>query len=106
MFAALLAGSLFLKSMIENQYFFHVARISMQVRKVVTDAVYNKSLRLSSASKATSTTGEIVNLMQLDANRLSLMILQLHVIWSGVFQIIGYSAQVSAVIGRRWFDLI
>lgn len=41
-----------------------------QIRSLISTAVYRKSLRLSPAARQRSTVGEIVNMMQLDANRL------------------------------------
>jgi hypothetical protein len=51
--------------------------------------VHNKSLRLSAASRSISTTGEIVNLMQMDAGRIATLVMQLHMLWSGLFQVVG-----------------
>jgi ABC-type multidrug transport system fused ATPase/permease subunit len=59
------------------QAFFHCqSRSQWQARTTVTSAVYRKSLRLSSASRQTATTGEIVNYMQLDASRIEGFFLQ------------------------------
>lgn len=47
-----------------------------------------QSLRLSSKSRQTSTTGEIVNLMSVDAQRFMDMMPYVQVVWSGPYQII------------------
>ena len=96
---SVLVGTSFMKALVENQFFYQVTRISLQIRSAVASAVFNKSLRLSSLSRNTSTTGEIVNLMQLDAERLSILVLQLHILWSGAFQIIGYMTQLFFYLG-------
>jgi len=44
-------------------------------------------LRLSSAARRTSTVGEIVNLMAVDAQRFMDLMTYIHTIWSGPFQI-------------------
>ena len=46
-----------------------------------------QTLRLSNSAKKTSTVGEIVNLMSVDAQRFMDLTTYLHVIWSGPFQI-------------------
>lgn len=40
------------------------------MRTALTAAVYRKSLRLAPAARQAATTGEVVNLMQLDSQRL------------------------------------
>lgn len=91
-----------------HQY-FHVCLVTgMRVKTAIASAVYVKSLRLSNTSRQSSTTGEIVNLMSVDAGRIadlwyvldaggwkfchlliSLLFLSsyLHIVWSGPFQI-------------------
>eukprot|EP01006_Ploeotia_vitrea_P051168 TRINITY_DN67532_c5_g1_i1.p1 TRINITY_DN67532_c5_g1~~TRINITY_DN67532_c5_g1_i1.p1 ORF type:complete len:1552 (+),score=907.50 TRINITY_DN67532_c5_g1_i1:416-4657(+) len=97
--ACLLFTTSQLKSLIENAFFFQMTRIAVQMNAAVAGAVYNKSLRLSSSARNESTTGEIVNLMQLDAQRLSMLMYQLHMLWSGLFQIAGYLTQLGIFIG-------
>ena len=46
-----------------------------------------QSLRLSAAAHCQSTTGEITNLMSIDANRFHMLMLNIHVLWSGPFQV-------------------
>jgi hypothetical protein len=60
-----------------------------KVRSAIVTAVYNKSLRLSGASRQSSTVGEVVNHMSLDAQRLQELIPNLHLLWSSPLQIIG-----------------
>ncbi|KAF1329526.1 Abc transporter c family member 2, partial [Globisporangium splendens] len=53
-----------------NHAFYMTARIGVNVRSVVMDMVYQKSLRLSSGARQAYTTGEIVTLMSVDAERI------------------------------------
>ena len=48
----------------------------------------SQTLRLSNSAKKTSTVGEIVNLMSVDAQRFMDLMTYFHTIWSGPFQII------------------
>jgi ABC-type multidrug transport system fused ATPase/permease subunit len=80
-----------------------VNRSGWEARTSVSVAVYNKSLRLSSAERASTTLGEIVNLMQVDASKIEAFIPQCHVLWDGAFQIIGYMTILYNLIGWPCF---
>jgi hypothetical protein len=58
------------QSLADDAYIHSTWRVAYQVRSSVTTAVYRKSLTLSSASRQGKTVGEIVNFMQLDAERM------------------------------------
>ena len=49
------------------QYFHRVMTLGMRLRSAVIAAVYNKAMVLSTSAKQTTTTGEMVNLMAVDA---------------------------------------
>ena len=51
--------------------------IGIWVRAAVTSAIYRKALRVSQASKREVTTGEVVNLMSVDVQRLVDMMVSL-----------------------------
>lgn len=70
-----------------HQYFQLCMVTGMKLRTALVTAIYQKSLKLSSASGQTSTVGEIVNHMSVDAQRLQDLCSYVHVVWSGVFQI-------------------
>uniref|UniRef100_A0A5K3FLF1 ABC transmembrane type-1 domain-containing protein n=1 Tax=Mesocestoides corti TaxID=53468 RepID=A0A5K3FLF1_MESCO len=46
-----------------------------------------QSLRLSSAARCNSTTGEITNLMSIDAQRFCALMLNIHALWSAPLQV-------------------
>uniref|UniRef100_T1JBD6 ABC-type glutathione-S-conjugate transporter n=1 Tax=Strigamia maritima TaxID=126957 RepID=T1JBD6_STRMM len=52
-----------------HNYFFRLQCIGVRARAAVIAVVYRKSLKMSAAAKRSSTTGEIVNLMSVDAQR-------------------------------------
>ncbi|XP_074649425.1 multidrug resistance-associated protein 1-like isoform X1 [Tubulanus polymorphus] len=87
----LYAGLLFIVALFQSfilQLYFHRCMVTgMRVRSSLVAAVYKKSLRLSSASKRKSTTGEVVNLMSVDAQRFLELTMYLNMIWSAPFQI-------------------
>jgi ABC-type multidrug transport system fused ATPase/permease subunit len=89
----------FLKAFVENQYFYLTFRLAVRIRGEVQSAVYDKSLRLSSSARAQTTTGEVVNHMQLDAQRLSDFMQYAHVLWAALLQIGGALALLIVYLG-------
>ena len=72
---------------IRDRYFQLVSVAGMRARAGVVSAIFRKSLRLSSEARAQRATGDIVNLMSVDANRLPDFVMYAHLLWSAVFQI-------------------
>ena len=60
-----------------------MARIGFQWKATVSFAIYQKALRLSSYRRQEKTIGELVNLMQVDATKIELFSIQIHVLWNG-----------------------
>eukprot|EP00644_Phytophthora_capsici_P001455 jgi/Phyca11/14970/fgenesh1_pg.PHYCAscaffold_10_\ len=60
----------------------------MRVRSAVCTAVYSKSLVLSAAARQKKTTGEITNLMSIDAQRLQELSTFINSVWFSIFQIV------------------
>ncbi|KAG0004492.1 hypothetical protein BGZ80_000819, partial [Entomortierella chlamydospora] len=71
-----------------HQYFHLCFRTGMHIRAGLVTAIYQKSLRLSNSARQTFTVGEIVNHMSIDAQRVQDLVTYLHVVWSGLFQIV------------------
>ncbi|KAF9972607.1 hypothetical protein BGZ73_004232 [Actinomortierella ambigua] len=68
--------------------YFHLCfRTGMHIRSGLVTAIYQKSLRLSNASRQQFTVGEIVNHMSIDSQRVQDLVSYLHIVWSGLFQI-------------------
>jgi ABC-type multidrug transport system fused ATPase/permease subunit len=103
----MLSSSLFLmlgvKTALENQYFFVVTNAGVNVRGTVTSAIFRKSIRLSESSRQNNTVGDIVNYMQLDSNRLEALATSVHIIWDGVFQVVGYTGLLLHFLGPSVF---
>ncbi|XP_061182252.1 multidrug resistance-associated protein 1-like isoform X3 [Saccostrea echinata] len=88
LYAVLMFVMAMIQSFVLHQYFHGCQLLGMRIRTSVTCLVYRKMLRLSNASKRSSTVGEIVNLMSVDAQRFMDLMTYIHTIWSGPFQII------------------
>lgn len=76
------------QSIILHQYFLDCTVVGMRLRTAIIGAVYEKVLKLSNTARKTSTVGEIVNLMSVDAQRFNDMMTYINMIWSGPVQII------------------
>uniref|UniRef100_A0A0K0D577 ABC transmembrane type-1 domain-containing protein n=1 Tax=Angiostrongylus cantonensis TaxID=6313 RepID=A0A0K0D577_ANGCA len=63
-------------------------RLGMNIRSVLTSAVYSKAMSLSNNAKKNKTTGEIVNLMAVDIQRLQDMTTFVMLFWSAPLQVI------------------
>ncbi|NXU18762.1 MRP7 protein, partial [Pardalotus punctatus] len=77
----LFAGS-FLGALLRNQFTYEMNKMTLMVRAAVISAIYRKALRVSSASLARFTVGEIVNFMSTDTSRLVNFCLSFHELWS------------------------
>ncbi|KAH9124734.1 hypothetical protein AeMF1_004553 [Aphanomyces euteiches] len=64
-----------------RQYLYYVKETGLRFRSALVDSVFAKSLRLSSRAQQSRSTGEITNLMSIDAARLQKLTLDLHTIW-------------------------
>ena len=97
--SALLMVCIGIKALTESAYFFRMNRCSWQMKTAISSSVYRKSLRLASSASQETTLGEIVNLMQVDATKVEMFMLQLHTLWDGLFQIAGYMTILGTLLG-------
>ncbi|KAH9413433.1 Mrp-4p [Dermatophagoides pteronyssinus] len=85
--AALFFLTALIQSFFLNYYFYIMFVIGMRLRTSFISAIYRKALTLSNASRKQTTTGEIVNLMSVDAQRFVDVLPFLNLIWSSPLQI-------------------
>ncbi|XP_015276967.1 PREDICTED: multidrug resistance-associated protein 7 [Gekko japonicus] len=81
----LFAGA-FLGAIMRNQFSYEVNKMMLMVRTAVISAIYQKAIGVSGSSLASFTTGEIVNFMSTDTDRLVNFCLSFHELWSLPFQ--------------------
>ncbi|KAI3981302.1 hypothetical protein MKX01_004566 [Papaver californicum] len=86
-----LAVSLFVSKCIESlaqrQWYFRSRLIGVQVRSLLSAAIYKKQLRLSSAAKLVHSSGEITNYVTVDAYRIGEFPYWFHHIWTTCLQL-------------------
>lgn len=85
-FASLLFVVAVIQTSFLHAYFQRCFTTGMRVRAGLVSAIYKKSLRLSNEDRSGRATGDIVNLMSVDATRLQDLCTYGHIAWSAVFQ--------------------
>ena len=103
---SILFASQLLQSIFLHQYFTRVFRVAMRVRSGLTSLVYQKALQLSSAARQDDdfSTGAIVNLMQVDCQKLMDFIpYASNLLWSSPFQILVAMAMLYTLVGVAAF---
>ena len=95
--------ALLLVGILEALYFWVISRCGWRVRTIVSTAVFRKSLRLSNSALRSVSEGEIVNYMQIDAQRLESFVLVSISLWDGIFQIVGYVIIIYFFLGDATF---
>ncbi|XP_062330079.1 ATP-binding cassette sub-family C member 3 isoform X3 [Osmerus eperlanus] len=78
----------FLQTLILHQHFQYCFVTGMRLRTAIIGAIYRKSLVITNAAKRSSTVGEIVNLMSVDAQRFMDLTTFLNMLWSAPLQIV------------------
>ncbi|NWW21215.1 MRP3 protein, partial [Falcunculus frontatus] len=76
-----------LQTLILHQHFQYCFVTGMRLRTGITGVIYRKSLAITNSAKRSSTVGEIVNLMSVDAQRFMDLMTFLNMLWSAPLQI-------------------
>ncbi|XP_066442933.1 ATP-binding cassette sub-family C member 3 [Eleutherodactylus coqui] len=75
------------QTLILHQHFQYCFVTGMRLRSAITGIIYRKSLVITNAAKRSSTVGEVVNLMSVDAQRFQDLTTFLNMLWSAPLQI-------------------
>ncbi|KAK4875040.1 hypothetical protein RN001_011462 [Aquatica leii] len=76
------------QTLILSQYFYRMHIVGIRIRTALISAIYRKSLRISSSAKKESSMGEIINLMQVDAQIFAELVPYINMVWSAPLQIL------------------
>lgn len=82
-----------------HQYFQGAFVTGMRIKGGLTSAIYRKSLKLSNEGRATKSTGDIVNYMAVDAQRLQDLTQFAQQTWSAPFQVIICMVSLHQLVG-------
>lgn len=77
----------FLQTLLLSSYFYRMYLVGLWVKSALISAIYRKSLTVTAMAKKGSTSGEIVNLMSVDAQKITDMLPYLNMLWSSPLQI-------------------
>ena len=94
MFAVSISQTLFL-----HQYFQRAFETGMRIRSSLTSMIYAKSMRLSNEGRASKSTGDIVNYMAVDTQRLQDLTQYGQQLWSAPFQITLCMVSLYSLVG-------
>nr|CAD1842945.1 unnamed protein product [Ananas comosus var. bracteatus] len=70
-----------LEGLSQRHWFFRLQQAGIRVRAFLVSIIYQKGLTLSSQSRQSRTSGEIVNIMSVDADRIGLFSWYMHDLW-------------------------
>ncbi|XP_068238012.1 multidrug resistance-associated protein 1-like isoform X2 [Palaemon carinicauda] len=87
LYAVLMFTCAQVQSLCLGQYFMRMFLVGLRMRTAIISAVYTKAMRISNSAKKKSTTGEIVNLMSVDAQRFMDITTYINMLWSAPLQI-------------------
>ncbi|SJM84141.1 probable Metal resistance protein YCF1 [Zygosaccharomyces bailii] len=97
----------FTQTSILHQYFLYSINTGMKIKSALTSIIYKKALVLSSEAADMSSTGDIVNLMSVDVQRLQDLAQWSHLIWSGPLQIILCLTSLYKLLGKSmWVGVV
>ncbi|KAG0665915.1 ATP-binding cassette glutathione S-conjugate transporter ycf1 [Maudiozyma exigua] len=97
----------FVQTCVLHQYFLNSFNTGMNIKSSLTAVLYKKSLVLSNEAQSTSSTGDIVNLMSVDVQKLQDLTQWCHLIWSGPLQIVFCLASLYNLLGNSmWVGVI
>lgn len=88
----LLGSTFFVAKLVEyltkRQWFFKLQQVGIRIQAHLVTIIYNKALSLSCQSKQCLTSGEIINFMTVDAERVGDFSYHLHDLWLVVLQVL------------------
>jgi len=98
-----IAATMFAVSVVQtaflHQYFQRAFEFGMRTKSGLTAAIYKKSLALSNDGRQAKSTGDVVNLMSVDTQRLQDVSQYGQIVWSAPFQIIICLASLYQLVG-------
>jgi ABC-type multidrug transport system fused ATPase/permease subunit len=87
LFAGMMFAAATFESFLNNIYEYRLAIVAMRMRSAITDAIFQKTLKLSPSSKAKFSTGQVVNLMAVDSQQVIQFMMFFNYIWAAPMQI-------------------
>lgn len=86
----------------QRQWYYGIQYICMKVKAALTVVVYQKALRLSNSARQSHSSGEIINYMSVDVQRISDFGWYLHQVWILPLEVALALAILYRVVGMAW----
>lgn len=86
-----------------HQYFQRVFETGMRIKAALAAAIYAKAMKLSNEGRASKSTGDIVNYMAVDTQRLQDLTQYGQQLWSAPFQIVLCMVSLYQLVGLSMF---
>ena len=86
-YAIIMFISATVESLLNAQYDYHIFTLAMRTRSALMSIIYKKVLKLSPKGRKVFTTGEIVNIMSVDTQRVMEYIQMMNLLWICPLQI-------------------
>ncbi|KAG4066305.1 hypothetical protein HA402_000529 [Bradysia odoriphaga] len=77
-----------LMTVLLEQFYLNIFKCYFNIKTGLMLAIYQKSLKVSHAARKDKTTGEIVNLMSVDTEKIQLLAFDMNTIWAAPIQIL------------------
>ncbi|WJX31534.1 Canalicular multispecific organic anion transporter 2 [Trifolium repens] len=74
-------------SLFQKHFVFKIQQVGVQMQSMLVSMIYTKGLTLSCQSRAEHSSGEIINLLTVDAERIGEFCWYMHDIWMAVLQV-------------------
>ncbi|XP_037043484.1 multidrug resistance-associated protein 1-like [Bradysia coprophila] len=87
MYAILLFVVSSLQTIIHQQFLHRMSTMGFRIRTALIGAIYRKALMISNTARKDSTVGEITNLMSVDVDHFTQIMVSIDLLWSAPFQI-------------------
>ena len=84
--------------------FWNVINAGIKMKTAITSALYKKSLKLSARGKAKSSTGEMINLMANDTERLLFASVSFNMAFSTPILVIGALVVIAGMLGYNLYQ--
>ena len=87
-YACILLITATVQTIVLGRYFYDMYAVGIKIRSSVISSIYSKSLKVSPSGKKEATTGEVVNLMSVDVQRMVDLMPYFNMLWSAPLQIV------------------
>lgn len=90
------------ENLAQRQWYYRIQFLCLKVQAALTVVVYRKALRLSNTARISHSSGEIINYMSVDVQRITDFLWYLHQVWIVPLQVTLALGILNRVVGMAW----